>query len=57
MFIQFSVRESFKVIVTRDDLIDAVMAVMPKAYSRKHSKFSFEFENDGTKWSKRYSFI
>ena len=49
MFIQFCVRESFKVIVTRDDLIDAVMAVMPKAYSRKHSKFSFEFENDGTK--------
>ena len=32
MFIQVCVRESFKVIVTRDDLIDAVMAVMPKAY-------------------------
>jgi len=35
MFIQFYGRESFKVIVTRDDIIDAVMAVMPKAYGRK----------------------
>ena len=31
MFIQFWVRESFKVSVTLDGLIDAVMAVMPKA--------------------------
>ena len=31
MFIQFAyIRESFKVIVTRDDLIDAVMAVSLK---------------------------
>ena len=35
LFIQFCGRESFKVIVTRDDIIDAVMAVMPKAYGRK----------------------
>ena len=35
MFIQFYGRESFQVIVTRDDIIDAVMAVMPKAYGRK----------------------
>ena len=35
MFIQFYGRESFKVIATWDNIIDAVMAVMPKAYGRK----------------------